>query len=311
MKNPTGIPASSNANILLASLIGDALSLGPHWIYDQEVILSKLGRVVSYHAPISNYHPGKGAGDFTHYGDQVLVLLRSIAEQRNFDLQRFAARWRTFWEDPQNGSYRDGATRQTLEHLQAGMSPDRAGSDSHDLAGAGRMGPLFLLKWESEEALVEAVRCETALTHPADEVVASAEFFCRVVLAVRAGAEIPVALESVIASKTWPTLLENGLAAAQKSAASDATDSAALKTHGLSCHTDGAFPGVCHLLLRYPEDPTAALIANATAGGDNAARGTVLGLVYGAKFPITALPTEWLSGLRARSEILDLIGRLR
>lgn len=311
MNNPTSLPDNPNANVLLASLIGDALSLGPHWIYDQEVILTKLGRVDAYHAPISNYHPGKSAGDFTHYGDQVLVLLRSIAEQGVFDLPQFAARWRTFWEDPQNKSYRDGATRQTLEHLQAGMSLDRAGSDSHDIAGSGRIGPLFLLDWENDEALIDAARSETALTHPADEVVASAEFFCRVVLAVRAGAAIPVALESVVASKAWPTLLENGLAVARKSAASDVTDSAALKTHGLSCHTDGAFPGVCHLLLRYPEDPAAALIANATAGGDNAARGTVLGLVYGAKFPITALPAEWLSGLKARSEILDLIGKLR
>ncbi len=95
-----------------------------------------------------------------------------------------------------------------------------------------------------------------------------------------------------------------------ESAASSATDSAALKTHGLNCHTDNAFPCICHLLLRHPEDPAAALIENATAGGDSAARGMILGLVYGTKFPATALPKEWLSGLRAHEEIARLIHQL-
>lgn len=299
-----------NDNILLVSFIGDALALGPHWVYDQEEIRAKLGRVTSYHAPIAKYHPGKSAGDFSHYGDQTLVLLQSVVEAGGFDPGRFAVRWRGFWEDPANASYRDGATRQTLDRLQAGFSPERAGSNSHDIGGAARIGPLFLLKWEDDDALIAAARLETAFTHPADEVVASAEFFGRIVLAVRDGASIPAALESTLAVKPWSALPKSRLAAARESAASSATDSAALKTHGLNCHTDNAFPCICHLLLRHPEDPAAALIENATAGGDSAARGMILGLVYGTKFPATALPKEWLSGLRAHEEIARLIHQL-
>lgn len=303
MENQTGKMHDVNANILLASFIGDALALGPHWIYDQDEIRAKLGRVTAYHAPIAKYHPGKTAGDFTHYGDQMLVLLKSVAEVGGFDLGQFAARWRAFWEDPTNVSYRDSATRQTLERLQAGTPPERAGSNSHDIGGAARIGPLFLLKWENDDALIEAARCETAFTHPADAVVESAEFFGRVVLAVRTGADIPTALESTLAAKTWPVLPKTWFTAALESAGSDATDSVALKAHGLNCHTDKAFPGICHLLLRHSEDPAAALIENATAGGDSAARGMILGLVYGARFPVATLPKEWFSGLNARDEI--------
>lgn len=309
MKNQNAKLHDTHANIVLVSFIGDALALGPHWIYDQDEIRAKLGRVTAYHAPIAKYHPAKSAGDFTHYGDQTLVLLRSLAEDGGFEPGRFATRWRAFWENPGNVSYRDDATRQTLALLRAGMPPDRAGSDSHDIAGAARIGPLFLLDWENEDALIQAVTLETALTHPVGEVVESAEFFCRVVLAVRDGVDIPDALESSMASKTWRALSENWLAAARKSAASDETDSIAMKTHGLSCHTDEAFPGICHLLLRHPGDPASALIANATAGGDSAARGMILGLVYGAKFPATTLPEEWLSRLNARDEIASLIGK--
>lgn len=309
-ERPTIIMNNINANVVLFPFIGDALALGPHWVYNQDEIRAKLGRVTSYQAPISSYHPGKTAGDFTHYGDQALTLLRSVAEDGGFDLERFAARWRTFWENKANVAYRDGATRQTLEHLQAGIPPEQAGSDSHDIAGGGRSGPLFLLTWRNEDELIEAIRRETAFTHATDEVVAAAEFFGRSVLAVRAGSPIPAALNSVMASKNWPALPESWLAAARVSAASAETDSAALKTHGLSCHTDKAFPGICHLLLRYPTDPVSALIENATAGGDCAARGMILGLVYGAKYPATTLPEEWLAGLNARSEIADLIHQI-
>lgn len=299
-----------NANIVLFAFIGDALALGPHWVYDQDEIRVKLKRVTSYHIPTSTYHPGKSAGDFTHYGDQALVLLRSIAADKGFELNPFAARWRTFWEDRTNVAYRDGATRQTLEHLQSGVPPERAGSDSHDIGGAARIGPLYLLKWQNEDAFIEAIRCETAFTHATGEVVASAEFFGRVILAVRAGSNIPNALASVMASKTWQDLPESWLSAAQASAASSEVDSEALKAHGLNCHTDKAFPGICHLLLRYPEDPVSALIENATAGGDCAARGMILGLVYGAKYSVSKVPEEWISGLNAYGDIIDLFHRI-
>lgn len=301
---------ASAASIVLTSFIGDALSLGPHWNYDQQEIQEKFGRVTTYHAPMTNYHPEKSAGDFTHYGDQTMVLLRSLAEDHAFDAARFTARWRAFWEDPKNPTYRDGATRHSLVQLQAGIPPERAGSDSHDIGGAARIAPLFLLDWENDDALIDAARRATAITHSAAEVVESADFFCRVVLAVRNGTAIPAALDAAMTAKDWSALQKSWLTAARDSASSTATDAAALKSHGLTCSTSDAFPGICHLLLRHADDPATALIENATAGGDNAARGLILGMVLGAKFSTAALPKDWLTGLRARDEIERLIQQL-
>lgn len=44
---------SVNSDILFTSFIGDALALGPHWVYDQDETLSKLGRVTSYRPPLA------------------------------------------------------------------------------------------------------------------------------------------------------------------------------------------------------------------------------------------------------------------
>jgi ADP-ribosylglycohydrolase len=298
------------SDIMLGSLVGDALALGPHWVYDQNVIRQRLGRVQTYQAPLTAYHVGKSAGDATHYGDQTLVLLRSIAEAGRFDLARFAVDWRAFWGDSANRSYRDGATRSTLAHLQAGADIHDAGSASQDISGAVRIAPLFLLKWQDDDALVAAARAQTAFTHREPAAVEAAEFFTRVTLAVRRGKSMRESIEETMAIGGWEGLLEDWLDNAIESAASTESDAAELHRHGLLCHTEDAFPGICHLLLRHPQDPFTALVENVCAGGDSAARGMILGLVYGACIPVSTWPAEWLDGLYARAETIRLIQKL-
>ena len=296
--------------ILITSLAGDALCLGPHWIYDQREIAQKLGRITGYAAPLTSYHPGKQAGDFTHYGDQTLILLRSLADHGRFDLTGFAAEWRAFWEDPATHSYRDGATKATLENLRKGARPAEAASDSHDIAGAARIAPLFLLKWESDEALLQAARAQTGFTHRDPQVIETAEFFARVTLSVQSGTEISTALRETAALTHWQAIPDGWFAAAVASMTSREPDAVAAHALGLSCHVADAFPVICHLLLRHPEDPVKALTTNAEAGGDSAARALLMGMVYGALPNATPLPGDWITGLRARAEIQLLIARI-
>lgn len=300
---------STPSDIVFGSFIGDALALGPHWVYDQAQIRERFGRVTSYQDPLAVYHKGKHAGDQTHYGDQTLVLLRSIAEAGNFKLERFASLWRDFWENGNTISYRDGATKGTIANLQAGKGPEASASPSNDIAGAARIAPLFLLNWQSEEQLLFAVRQETAFTHGAPEVAETALFFAHVVLAIRQGATIPKALDKAAALE-WKHLPDYWLEKARESSTAGESDESALQDHGLTCHTPDAFPGICHLLLRYPDDPATALIANVNSGGDSAARGMILGLVYGTAFPVATWPVEWLTGLNARAELGKLVGQI-
>ena len=300
----------SPSDITLGSFIGDALALGPHWIYDQGLIREKLGRVTTFQPPLSTYHKGKSAGDFTHYGDQTLVLLRSLAQGGDYDLTRFASAWQEFWGNPSCLSYRDGATKATLANLQSGVSPANAASPSNDIAGAARIGPLFLLKWADDDALLEAVKSQTAFTHGDPAVIEAAEFFARVVLALQSGMNMEAALQHVTALGIRTDLLSDWLGNAERSASSPVTDAAALQQHGLTCHVDDAFPGICHLLLRHPQDPATALIENVDAGGDSAARGMILGLVYGAQFPVADWSEGWVDGLHALPEIKALIQKL-
>ena len=149
---------------VLASLVGDALSLGVHWEYNPEHILKTHGRVNTFLAPKpGSYHGGKSAGDFTHMGDQTMVLLESVVQSGGFDLQDFARRWRDMFKS--YSGYVDQATRKTLQNFDGGASPQTSGADSNELAGAVRMAPLFCALHDKPELLLQAAHEQTAMTH--------------------------------------------------------------------------------------------------------------------------------------------------
>ena len=177
--------------MVLASFVADALSLGVHWIYNTNVIDKKWGRVENYIKPERpTYHPNKDLGEFTHYGDQAMVLLESVAASSGFSLNHFAQSWQDFFKS--YDGYFDGATKDTLDNFAAGKDITAVGSGSADLAGAARIAPLAYCYRHDADKLIESVRSQTALTHNNQEVIDSAEFFARVAGKVIHG-EAPVA----------------------------------------------------------------------------------------------------------------------
>jgi len=286
--------------MVMASFAADALALGPHWIYDQASLQRAFGRVDSLRAPREgSQHHGKPAGALTHYGDQTLVLLDSVAATRGFDLPDFAARWQKLMADYQG--YLDQATKGTLRGFSRGETPLKAGSKSRDLAGASRIAPVIYAHRAEPDLAVQAARSQTAMTHNNPEVIEAAELFARTALAVLGGAGPVEALEgaatagySSLPARQW---LDKGLALASKE-----TDRA-LKELGLSCHVDEAFPGTVQIIARHENDLQEGLIACVMAGGDSAARGMLAGLILGAGLGLEAVPAEWVQGLQERQRI--------
>lgn len=301
----------SSESIVLGSLLADAICLGPHWVYDQAQISSQITDAARFHAPISPYHPGKKAGDLTHYGDQVMVLLKHLAESQavQFNLAAYADAWHEYWQSSDTISYRDGATKETLANLAKGVSPDQAGAASHDLAGASIIAPLFLLHWSNDDVLLSACRSLTAFTHHQSEVIDAAAFIARTTLAASRGRSITTALAEAASLEKNAQLLK-WYSAAKVSAVAPVTDAVALAEFGLSCNIDGGFAGMCHLLLRYAEDAFTALVRNAQAGGDSSSRGMPMGMIYGAAGLLAQLPDEWALHLRSANKIQSWVEKI-
>jgi len=293
--------------MVMASFVGDALALGVHWIYDTARIEKDFGRVDKLLKPPSDsYHPTKERGEFTHYGDQTFVLLQSLAAKRGFDLEDFARRWRELF-DNYNGYY-DQATKGTLANFSRGKTPRDSGSPSNDLSGASRIASLVFCYRQDQDALVEAARDQTRMTHNNTQVIESAEFFARVSWLILHGKTPISAMEDVSHEYFEKSPISRWLKDGMKSRGMESVS--AIARFGQSCHVDDAFPGVVHLIARYEDNLEEALIQAVMAGGDSAGRGMMVGMVLGAHLGEKSLPGQWVSGLRRRKEILDLLDNL-
>lgn len=295
--------------VVLAAFTADSLALGPHWIYDTDRIEAEFGRVDSPAAPGSNsFHKNKGKGDFTHYGDQMLVLLQSVAEKKIFDLKDFSTRWRHLFEDYQG--YVDGATRKTLANFEKGQGPEEAGSPSSDFAGAARIAPLVRPYSNDPDGFAEAARSQTAMTHNHEAVIDAAAFFARVIHGVLRGSAPVEAIQTTaemdaFAMSPISMYIEPGLKSV------DEETLTAIKRFGQACEIDQAFPGTVHLIAKYEDDLKEALIQSVMAGGDSAARGSMAGMVLAARLGMDAVPREWVEGMNRVDEIRSLIDQIR
>lgn len=292
---------------IMGAFVGDSLALGAHWIYDTRLIKDKIGRVDRLLKPgPGSYHPTKQAGDFTHYGDQTLVLLESLAEKKTFDLDDFSRRWRTLFKDYRG--YVDQATRGTLSNYSSGKKAQEAGSQSNDLSGAARIAPLAAVYAGDLEGFVKAARDQTAMTHRDPLVVDCSEFFAAVLFYVLQGASPSKTIERIalerFAGRPLEGLVKKGIASVKGETTS------VIAAFGQSCHAPEALPGVVHILCKYEEDFKEALVESVMAGGDNAARAMAAGMILGAHLGVKSLPADWLSGLKAGERIARLLADL-
>ncbi len=286
--------------MVLASFQGDALALAAHWIYDTKKIDREIGSLDRLQAPVeTKFHPTKNKGDFTHYGDQTLLLLRHLADNGGFDLDRFGDLWRRFAQE--YTGYIDHATKSTLAGIAEGKSFKDCGSDSGDLGGPARIAPLVYWYRNEPDKLLEYARQQTRLTHCGTGIAAGTDFLVRTTLAVLGGKNPGEAIEQSLEEGVADMDLDMRLAKSLETGASKSRE--VIGEFGQMCNISAALPGAMHLVLAYPDNPREAFIQNVMAGGDSAARGLVVGMLLGAHLGEAALDTEWMQDLQARQRI--------
>ena len=289
---------------VMAAFAADALALGVHWVYDTARIKERYGRLDHLTAPeIAPFHKKRQKGDFTHYGDQMQVLLESVHHCSGFELKDFSARWQALFD--RYDGYLDKATKTTLSHFQAGRSPDNAGSNSTDLGGAARMVPIALFHGSDTGTFIDSARQQTAMTHNHPLVVDTARFFALAALETAGGSDPATALRSAAgqlpSGSVVTDLVARGFASVEKQT------SQVISGFGQACDTTEALPGTIHLIARYPKDLKTALIENIMAGGDSSARGILCGFILGIHNGLNAVPRQWMEEMTAFERIKAML----
>lgn len=287
--------------MLWGSLIADSLALGAHWIYDQARIRTEYGLVEELLPPGTNYHLGKTAGDFTHYGDQTIWLLDSLDRNKGWNRDRFYLEWKVKMGTYEG--YHDHATHETYDRMMAGEYP--AGSLSTELAGAVRIAPLIYFYY-NDPHLLEYVVEETEMTHRTGKVKEASVFLAKVVCQVLNGVPPVEAMEKELSDLSEESLIAEMVAKGLKERSLKAND--VILNFGQSCDISHALPASIYLIRNFEESYPLAMEANVMAGGDSAARGMFVGMVLGAHYGIDGIPVNWLNALRGKEIIETYIG---
>jgi ADP-ribosylglycohydrolase len=271
--------------LVLTSLVTDAYSLGAHWVYDEKQLINNDLNWNELNSPLSVWHKGKSAGDFTHYGDQTFWLYEFLENKKTFDEKEYL----NFWQNKMKsyGGYIDGASRETLENIKNDVTP--CGSNSTDLSIVGRITPLLLVSNSKEEFLAN-VENFVKLTHNSEKSVSAAIFFAKLLLECLNGKEISLAIKDLKeeSNTSIQALIQRGIAS------KDDDTFEAIRTFGPACDVDEGFSGIIHLLSKYA-NLKEMLICNAKAGGDSSARGMIAAVIFMANQPISQIPQSWLA----------------
>ncbi len=295
-------------NAIIAAFIADALSLGVHWVYETSDIEQKYGRLQEMVPPVlAPYHEGKEKGEFTHYGDQMLVLLESVKKKASFDLNDFSESWQALFAS--YSGYIDHATKVTLEHFDAGKTPGDSGSQSTDLAGAVRIPPLLLKYGDDLEGLIIAARQQTAMTHNQDQVIYIAEWASRCAYLVLHG-ETPSKSMFLALDQMSGQMSDDSRLAKMVEKGYQTRNDDTLKTiaeFGQMCSLGAALPSSVHLIAKYEDNYNDGMIENIMAGGDSAARGILSGFIIGCHKDGQTISAKWINDLKVIEQITTLI----
>lgn len=286
--------------LIWGSLLGDAYSLGGHWVYDQTVLANSKLNFNGLNDPLASYHPTKKAGDFTHYGDQSVWLLKHMNNTNGYDPYEYAKIWQTNMMSYKG--YVDSASKTSLCNLNDGASFMSSGSESHDLSVIGRHAPIiFSLK--NIDDIVESIKFHTFLTHMDKEILDASKYIVEVTLAMLYDLDVETTLKE--RAKYYGEMVETEVNKAFEARNMPSND--AIRFLGQACGVQGALASTVYLLLNYHDDFDELLKVNVLAGGDSASRGMVAGMVVGSRYGLEAIKPSWIEELNNHTLLNNLI----
>jgi ADP-ribosylglycohydrolase len=154
------------------------------------------------------------------------------------------------------------------------------------------MVPVIAFYAGSPEKVHEKALAHLALTHPGRKMETAGSLLIDLLLRLYNGRPLKAAILDSLGAQNNPLLGFPFL-----KWLGDSDDRVIGSRLSTACYVEDSVPAVIYLALKYHQDPQQALIVNTNLGGDNAARGSILGALLGAGHGSRAFPKRWVTGL--------------
>ena len=318
-------PSVTRANRIRSSIraifIADAASLGIHWIYDPAKIQA-LSEPKLFRTPApKHWHFGKQSGDFTHYGDAALVLLRSIQDNGGlFEAKKFGQNFVDYFSDESYGGYLDRVTKGTL--AAAKRAREDPAIDEYDfvstvpdqqMVGTAALAVLVPSLLQADPATFDRVLSTYTLVRQADPLTTAVVLgYGAIVKAALEGKpvdEVITAGRSVLVAHHQTDLVKSVDQALKSFDSSPMSCMDTVTRFGPTCALKSGVPIVFHALKLTAgcDDLLEVLNGLILPGGDNASRAIMLCGLWGAMRPGTARETELWSRVTEHAAIDEAI----
>jgi ADP-ribosylglycohydrolase len=152
--------------------------------------------------------------------------------------------------------------------------------------------PIVVLYFNRPDKAREATLAHLALTHPGSKMETAGSLMIDVLLKVLGEIPLKESILGEIGAQKNPLLGHPFL-----KWLNDPDEWVIGPRFSTACYVEDSVPAVIYLALKFHDDPEKVLIVNTNLGGDNAARGSVLGALLGAAFSVEQFPDRWVQGL--------------
>ena len=317
---------------IMGCFIGDALGLGCHWYYDFNDLWKDYGTWIDNYTdpkPSSGtnmsyihkhrYDMGVRAGYNSQTGQLLQILLESVAENGEFDVEDYTLRIDNFFNNIDgsalSGRFTDRAVREAWNarkkgiawqspEMGSGTSTSDAGQYAVVLAGLYRE-PVQLAEkahqlsrlWYNDPAFI-SYHVVYALIVQALINATKIEELCDYLVEIGVGF-----IGKYISSYDDLTLMAYALDLVQRPNIVPLQDDRFIsRVYGPDCHSAHLFPAAYYLAFKYATDFEKAILFATNSGGNNMARAALTGGLAGAMSGINSIPKRFISGLKDRGK---------
>jgi len=287
---------------IIGSWVADAATMGLHWIYNPNDIRQRLaaGQMPEFFEPPASPEYGAHSlhaafyvsGANSPYADEVLPLLRSVANEGRFDAERFVNESVSFLE--KYGGRSNSVMQQFVEAEHSGRHwPLSAVNDNqaHAIVKVPVLTARYAGSTELGTRVAEAVRVHQDSELAVTIGVMAARILERVILGASVAEALAWASEgggAPIDEKVRRFVVQ---ALCGTSGCAGSTEAAGDRL-GRSCTLPGAFQVSLHAVsgcTGYVD----AVRSNILAGGDQSSRAMLIGALLAAEQGDNAIPSEW------------------
>ena len=296
---------------IIGAFVADSASMGLHLIYDQAAIeklikdraaIDATGGPEFFDPPESafyDYHSGRQSP----YGDEMMVLLRSISSKGYFDPSDAIEEWSSFYKAYDGRLNR--VSQRFIELKGRGISIDQcAQTDDTSFESAAKI-PIIVARYAGSPMMLEKLDDAVKVHQTNEKVLHATRLAAKLLEKVILGSSIPDALLWASTSNQTSPEEKELLQCIDE----NLPFSIAAETFGLSGQLPGCLRSSIYALKCF-RGYEVAIRANIIAGGDNACRSWILGSMLAAECGDKCIPEQWKSKTLLYSQIVSFANRI-